>query len=257
MIGEIEKRTQACAHRGDWRDHRENTIPAIRAALAAQTKYVEIDVRLSSDAEVVVIHDPTLERLWGVAQSVSQMSWEEISNIGEGEVRIPRLAEVLDLFRGSSATLLIDMDAIATAKSAWEVVQLSGVAVAWCGDIRAMGQIRSLDATAEIWMPWNEEQLPTALDLLELQPKYINSYYLNMNAQRIKELHSLGVLVSLWTIDDAASMKWAIEIGADSVTSNNVELLQSVLRDFSSQEESSAPNEIDGCTGISEVTPNL
>src|SRR5699024_9214407 len=53
-------RPLACAHRGDSARERENTLPAIRSAIDYGADYVEIDVRLSADGQVVVLHDPTL-----------------------------------------------------------------------------------------------------------------------------------------------------------------------------------------------------
>ena len=57
--------SRACAHRGDSWALRENTLPAVRSALAKGAAVVEIDVRLTADGDVVVLHDPTLARLWG------------------------------------------------------------------------------------------------------------------------------------------------------------------------------------------------
>ena len=52
--------TNICAHRGDSSRFRENTIIAIKSAIDSGAAVVEIDVRISKDGKVVVIHDPTL-----------------------------------------------------------------------------------------------------------------------------------------------------------------------------------------------------
>lgn len=56
----------AIAHRGDPVRHRENTLPAIAAAVEQGADLVEIDVRLTGDGTVVLLHDETLEHLWGI-----------------------------------------------------------------------------------------------------------------------------------------------------------------------------------------------
>ena len=63
--------TVACAHRGDSSRFRENTIIAIESAIKSGAAIVEIDVRISKDGEVVVLHDPTLERMWGLDKPVT------------------------------------------------------------------------------------------------------------------------------------------------------------------------------------------
>ena len=56
--------TLAIAHRGDPVAHRENTLAAFEAAVAAGADMVELDVWRSADGGAAVIHDPTLKRIW-------------------------------------------------------------------------------------------------------------------------------------------------------------------------------------------------
>lgn len=85
----------AIAHRGEPVGHRENTLPAFAAAVALGADMVEIDLRRTRDGEIVVLHDQTLERLWGVAASVGDLDLAEVAALGEGDVWIPSLREVL------------------------------------------------------------------------------------------------------------------------------------------------------------------
>jgi glycerophosphoryl diester phosphodiesterase len=50
------------AHRGDSANWPENTLPAFRAALDVGADLIELDVQMTRDGEVVVIHDPVLDR---------------------------------------------------------------------------------------------------------------------------------------------------------------------------------------------------
>ena len=85
----------AVAHRGEPLGNRENTLPAFASAMALGADMVEIDVRRTRDGEVVVLHDQTLQRLWGVDASVGDLDLAELATIGEGDVRIPTVREVL------------------------------------------------------------------------------------------------------------------------------------------------------------------
>src|SRR5579863_7882844 len=86
----------AIAHRGEPIGHRENTLPAFAAAVAAGADMVEIDLRRTRDGEIVVLHDQTLERLWGVAASVGDLDLADVAALGAGDERIPTLGAVLD-----------------------------------------------------------------------------------------------------------------------------------------------------------------
>jgi myo-inositol-1(or 4)-monophosphatase len=227
------KPTFACAHRGDSGEFRENTLAAIQSAIGKGAQIVEIDVRLTSDGQVVLLHDPTLERMWGISEPVMEMSWAQVRDLGSGDHRIPLLSQVLSLFVGTTATLLIDMDSPVPAASAFEIATtgpLDSTQICWCGDLQAMEQIRSLSHDARIWMPWNALELPTPAEVSQLNPEYINQHYSFVTANSVQKIHKMGSKVALWTIDDEATMRWAVNIGVDSITSNQLQLLQEIIR---------------------------
>ena len=221
-------RTKACAHRGDSARERENTIPAIRSAIDHGADYVEIDVRLSADGQVVVLHDPSPARLWGLDQDVIDLTWAQLCELGDGQVRIPLLAEVLELFRDSGATLLIDMDETAPAAPAHQVVAAAGIPVAWCGDLAAMQILRDLDPHTEIWMPWDRAAPPRPEDLADLRPTYVNLSFAWATSTMVQAIHDLGHQVATWTVDDEHGMRWALELGVDCLTTNRLSHFQQV-----------------------------
>jgi glycerophosphoryl diester phosphodiesterase len=104
------------AHRGDSANYPENTIAAFKAAIAVGADVVELDVQLSKDNEVVVIHDGTLDRTTTGTGSVRGASLGEIqalsahcpSQFGDrfkGE-RVPTLAEALKTLRGRARAMI-------------------------------------------------------------------------------------------------------------------------------------------------------
>jgi len=232
----IIQKTLTTAHRGDSSAHRENTLVAIQSAIDLGADLVEIDIRQSKDGQVIVLHDQSLERLWGYPFDSVELPLEDIAQIGFGECRIPTLAQTLDLFKNSKSTLMIDMDTELHALPSLQLVQASNLSadqVIWCGNLQAMKLIRSHSPEARIWMPWNDVK-PIDRELIsELAPEMVNSHYSFWNKENVSEIHELGLGASAWTIDDAPTMRWAKEIGIDSVTTNDLRLLQSVIDDVS------------------------
>lgn len=97
-------RTRPLAHRGlhdVLLGRPENTMPAFEAAREADVG-VELDVMLTADHEVVVVHDDDLDRLTGRKLRVSQSAWQELRRVPvlRTEHTIPRLAEVLEAVGG-------------------------------------------------------------------------------------------------------------------------------------------------------------
>lgn len=222
-------KTRATAHRGDSSRYLENTLPAIASAIEAGADLVEVDIRLTKDGQVILLHDASLLRIWNMDCDAADADYDRIDQLGTGEQRIPLLSEALDLFRDSPSTLLIDMDEPGPAAAAAAVVRESGVTVSWCGNLEGMRAIRALDQNARIWLPWNKRVAPPEDLLAELDPEFVNSEYMLLNKEMVDKIHSAGAKVSCWTVDDAESMRWALALGVDSITSNQLDLLQSVI----------------------------
>src|SRR5580658_10291176 len=86
----------AIAHRGDPMAERENTLPAFTAAVRQGADMVELDLRRTRDGELVVLHDPTLSRLWTVDRAVADLDLAEVTGLGQGDLRIPTFRQTLD-----------------------------------------------------------------------------------------------------------------------------------------------------------------
>ncbi|MEA4895548.1 MAG: glycerophosphodiester phosphodiesterase family protein [Oscillospiraceae bacterium] len=100
------------AHRGLHNTDRtvpENSLPAFAAA-AAKGYGVELDVHITKDGELAVIHDSDLKRVCGVEGVVEDMTWDEISRLRlcETEYGIPRLSEVLEVM-GNQCPVIIEL----------------------------------------------------------------------------------------------------------------------------------------------------
>ena len=172
-MSDLQTKTFACAHRGDSSRYRENTIVAIQSAIDAGAEVVEIDVRITRDGKVIVLHDSNLERLWGITKESTEMDWAQISELGHGQDRIPLLIDVLKLFVGKKSILMIDMEQKDPAKLTYEVVAggpLPEEQIYWCGNFEGMRTIRSLSPKARISMPWDKLALPTKAETEVLSP---------------------------------------------------------------------------------------
>ena len=95
-------------HRGYPAKYPENTLAAFEAAIEAGVVMIELDVMLSRDRKVVVIHDATLDRTTNGKGAVADFSLAELKQLDAGswfnrqfaDQQIPELSEVLDLVNG-------------------------------------------------------------------------------------------------------------------------------------------------------------
>ena len=105
------------AHRGWSTKYPENTMPAFEAAIALGVDQVEIDVRVTRDGELVIIHDPTVDRTTNGTGKVCDKNLAELLTLDAGSykgeefkgVRIPTFKEFMDLVK-DHPTLTLDIE---------------------------------------------------------------------------------------------------------------------------------------------------
>jgi glycerophosphoryl diester phosphodiesterase len=93
------RRVLIVAHRGASAYEPENTIRSFDNAFQLGADFVELDVRLSKDGSLVVIHDEAVDRTTNGSGLVRDLTLSELKllDAGKGE-KIPTLEEVLELF---------------------------------------------------------------------------------------------------------------------------------------------------------------
>jgi glycerophosphoryl diester phosphodiesterase len=96
------------AHRGDSAHAPENTLAAFRLALEKNADGIELDVHLSADGRVIVIHDTDLSRTTNGQGKVGDYSLTELRQLDASGEPIPLLEEVLGIL-GSRAILNIEL----------------------------------------------------------------------------------------------------------------------------------------------------
>lgn len=89
-------RTQIYAHRGLAVGQAENTEGAFRRALDAGAHWLETDVNTTADGQVLVFHDPALNRLVGRPGRVAEMTWDQLRDlnlVGGGQISRLRIVD--------------------------------------------------------------------------------------------------------------------------------------------------------------------
>jgi len=103
------------AHRGNHESAHENTLEAIRNAIAIKADFVELDIRRTKDGRHILMHDRTVKRMTGVDAKVNDLTLREMQalKISDGTrpaipaSRVPTFEEALNEI-GSSVGLYLD-----------------------------------------------------------------------------------------------------------------------------------------------------
>ncbi|MGA6173106.1 glycerophosphodiester phosphodiesterase [Streptomyces sp. NPDC012600] len=224
-MADTTPRLTAVAHRGDPYRARENTLPSIRSALDRGADAVEIDVRVTRDGVPVLLHDATLERLWGHDLRLDRMDFAEVRELTGGGV--PTLREALEA--AGEHRVMVDLPG-STDASVRKVVGTvlecgAGGRAYYCAGADAMLRVRSADPAAEIALTWNTLAPPRPVLLEAVKPRWLNYRFGLVSRELTDRAHRDGLLVSAWTADTKRTMRRLIERGVDSITTNRIDAL--------------------------------
>ncbi len=164
------------AHRGEHLKHPENSLPAFQAAIDAGMDYVELDVRTSADGHLVLMHDPTVNRMTDGKGAIKDMTLAEIKKLDLGarfpgkfpNLRVPTFDEALELCKGKIG-IYVDTKA-ATPKdliAAIERHDMGDHVMFWSEHVDFLQQIAALRPSwtllPEAYNPKHVQELMTVL----------------------------------------------------------------------------------------------
>ncbi|MEN2422244.1 glycerophosphodiester phosphodiesterase [Streptomyces rimosus] len=217
-------------HRGAPYEARENTLASLRAALEAGADAVEIDVRLTADRVPVLLHDATLERLWGHDRPLSSLTYGQAAELTAGGV--PTLRDALALTaKYPSARALIDLpDPAAASAAVTEVRESDAEARAYyCGGGLSMLAVRAADPAAELALSWCRTAPPRPELLARVRPRWLNYHFGLVNRDLVEWAHGDGYLFAAWTTDTPRATRCLKRAGVDAVTTNRVAAIRAAL----------------------------
>ncbi len=248
------------AHRGDSRRAPENTLEAFRRAVEAGSGGLELDVHLTRDGHVVVIHDATVDRTTSGSGPVNGATLSELQGLDAGHgfspdggmtypyrgrgLRVPTLAEVLEEFPGVSINIDIKDLESGYEKAVIEVLREAGAegrALVVSEHHPAVRRVRKVSGGSVATGASRREvvvfYLLSALCLEGLlRPDYdalqvpVSYGRLALVTRRFVEAaHALGVRVDAWIINDAAEMRRVLDLGVDVVMTDRPRTLAGVL----------------------------
>jgi glycerophosphoryl diester phosphodiesterase len=230
----------AFAHRGGAAHHPENTWPAFQYAAAAGYAYLETDARSTADGALVAFHDATLDRVTDMRGNVSSMTYQQLSAARvAGTEQIPLLEDLIGSFPGLRFNIDLKdsgtIDPLARAlrrTEAWDRVCVTS----FSGQ-RLVAAQRKLDRPVCIAVT------PAAI----LALRYLGGGGKALagvarsgahcaqvpmqiaTRQFIQRSHDAGLQVHVWTLNTRAQIERTLDLGADGVMTDEVDLLRGVL----------------------------
>jgi len=230
----------------------ENTIASFEEAIRRGADWIELDVQLSQDGELVVLHDTSVDRTTNGEGLVRDLSWKKIKTFDAGawydpefaHQYIPSLGNVISRFRTRRTTkrhpvgLVIELKTIrGSGGSLADAVvallhkeQFTDRVVIISFDAVALQEVRAADKRAPTGLLFSEEKEGSPID----QARDIGAHAIFprktwVTARGVTTAHKAGLAVGTWTANTKNEMKRMIACGVDAIATNYPDRLRALM----------------------------
>ena len=225
-------------HRGAKGYEPENTFISFQKALDMQVDGIELDVHLSADGEIIVIHDETIDRTTNGKGFVNALSLRELKAfringehnprlLVELEQQIPTLKEVFDLVN-QDCFINIELKSYEATDKVVSLIEKYVTKKGWkydrflvsSFDWNALQQVTFLNDKIPIGV-LTETDLDLALAFAKfIQAKSIHPYFHLLTKENTAQMQQKGLLVFPWTINELEDIKKIKSFNVDGIISD-------------------------------------
>ena len=218
------------AHGGASRLAPDNTLEAVAAATRFPLDFVEVDVHLTRDGELLLWHDSWLVTPDGIHE-IAAHTLSELRSLKVPDGTLATLPDAISAVRGHCG-LMIDLKAPALEGPIADVLN-----AARFQDLVVCGGYQSTLAALKARLPDIGVSLTPAPEFyqdfaagLETVPfiDAVTVYWRAVGPELLQAAHSAGVLVLAWTVDHGRIAEHVTAQGVHGLTSNSLEILQSL-----------------------------
>jgi glycerophosphoryl diester phosphodiesterase len=213
------------AHRGAKGYEPENTLKSFQKALDLNADGIELDVHLSADEHIIVIHDETTDRTTNGKGFVNTFSLSELKSFSiDGKYQIPTLNEVFDLV-DKKCLINIELKGLGTARKVVNLIEEYIAEKNWnyhhftvsSFDWNLLQETSNLNSKIQIGV-LTETDLESALAFAELIKAHaIHPDYHLLNSENVKQMQQQGFLVLPWTVDEEEDIQKIKSYNVDGI----------------------------------------
>ena len=237
-------RVLVIGHRGALGHAPENTMASFEKGVECGADLLELDVQLSRDGELIVMHDPEVSRTTDGTGHIKDMTLAEIKALDAGAwfdarfrgQRVPTLPEVLAWAR-SRIPLVIEIkgdphpaagleEKLAATVDAYDMLDEVIIISFHHPSVKRVKQIEPRLATGILYVGSLVDTVGAARAALA---DSMHLHWAYWTRQAAEEVHAAGLAASAWNADDEPLMEYLVGLGVDSIGSNYPDRLRAFL----------------------------
>ena len=209
-------------HRGA-KGHPENTLPSFEGALEQGADGVELDVRLSGDGQLIVVHSPVVRGLL-----VKSTPFEKFRDLGNG-YQIPLLEQVLQSLAGRTF-LDIELKEIGFEHQAIEMIkqhaEIKNVMISGL-NTDVLNKVHEVQPDIQLGFIYNRTQHEESRHNSPID--YVIPQFRLASRELIEDVHDEDLEVFAWTVNSEREMRRLLALGVDGIITDEPGLLARVL----------------------------
>ena len=226
---------EVTAHRGYSSKYPENTLLSFSKAIEVNSNEIELDVRLTKDNKVVVLHDSNLNRVGNVNKYVSNIKYEDLKKIKVGDNEtVPLFEDVLKLIQDKDIKVNIELKSIEKneqlVQSTIDLINkynLKDKCYFSSFEYSMLLKVKEIDSSFKTLFISNSSD-----NLFNYE---VDGYSLNhkcVDINLVKEIHKNNKEIHVWTVNSEDDIYSMIKMNVDNIITNNVELVQNMIDKF-------------------------
>lgn len=233
------------AHRGASGHAPENTMAAFRRAVEMGARFIETDIHLTRDAQLVAIHDLTLERTTNGTGMVKQYTLEHLRQLDAGAwfapefagERIPTLDEILGFAREADIVFYLELK----ADAAWGVehalinalrrAEEAARTVVLSFHTNSLSTVTRLDPTLLTGHLMEQVASDAVERAARAGARQIAPHVDSVTPELVEKAHDEGLQVVTWTVNEPARMREMMAAGVDGIMTDYPDRLVAILKE--------------------------
>ena len=220
----MKKRVKIVAHRGASGYAPENTLLAFKKAIEIGCDKIELDVRLTKDKKVIVIHDDDVDRTTDGRGKIAELTLKQIKKFNcEERQKIPTLQEVIDLCKGK-IDLQIELKAKGTARQVYDLIVKNGIlddVTITSFKTRFLQEMSILNRRINLGLLFEEYIISKKIVLWIIGwligINYVCPNYPVVNKKIVNLAHKLGMKVYVFDVKNKKEGERLINMGVDEI----------------------------------------
>ena len=233
------------AHRGFSGKYPENTMLAFEKAIEAGCEGIELDVHLTKDGEMVIIHDEEIDRTSSKTGWIKDMTYEELSKIDFSYhfdvpfQKMPTLQEYFELVKDLNIITNIELktgvyDYPGIEEKVYNLIcefHLQKKVVISSFNHFSVMRMKQLDETlicgflTECWMIGAAEYVE------KYQIEGYHPYFSSLSKKEMKEFKNRGISINTWTVNEINDIGYMIDLEVEGIISNYPDRVRDCLKE--------------------------